>query len=265
MKRDLKKGDVFGKLTVLYEAEKFILPSGQTNRAFMCRCECGNEKVIRLLHLVRGRISSCGCIQGEHHGECKSLLYNVWRGMKNRCDSDTYINHNRYKDRGITVCDEWNKSYLTFKAWASANGWMEGLELDRKNNDGNYEPSNCRFVTPIVNANNKEATVMVFYDGKEQPFLPLLRELNIPELHHSTIRTRMQRGWSFMEAITIPIDRYPIRKGKISITQKKELSQRFINGEDANSLAREYGVSSRMVWTYVGQYKAGYFDKAIIV
>jgi hypothetical protein len=202
---NIEKGQRFGNLTVIEEAESKILPSRQKVRRFLCRCDCGKETIVLLLHLARGRIRSCGCLVGEKHGEAHSLLYNVWRGMKNRCYTDTYVDHHRYKDRGIAICEEWDKSYLAFKKWALENGWRHGLEIDRRNNDGNYEPSNCRFVTPVINANNRCVTFMIDYRGERKPFTEVLRERGIEPIHEAAIRGRIKRGWNPAEAIDTPI------------------------------------------------------------
>jgi hypothetical protein len=96
------------------------------------------------------------------HGDCAnngvSKIYNVWRKMRQRCER-TYSN--KYKShgaRGIAVCPEWH-DYLVFKEWALDNGYQAGLQLDRINNDGNYEPSNCRFVTCAENNRNRRDTI----------------------------------------------------------------------------------------------------------
>lgn len=203
-KLDIKNGTKFGKLTAIKEVERIKLPSGQYNRAFLCKCDCGNEKVIRLLHLVRGRIKTCGCLS-EHHNLSNKPLYRCWRSMKERCYLKSYINAERYSSRGIIVCDEWNNSFLTFKEWALENGYDPSLRIDRIDNNGNYQPNNCRFVTNQENVNNREMTFMVKYNGIEYAFMDVMRLKNINNLHHTTIRTRIKRGWNHDKAIDTPI------------------------------------------------------------
>lgn len=195
MKLIIENGQRFGNLTVIKESETLRLPSGQTNRTFECLCDCGNTTIIRLLHLVRGRIRSCGCISRIKNGESNTRIHKTWKAMIERVTLDNYINSNRYKARNIKVCDEW-KDYFTFKEWALKNGYQDNLQIDRIDNNGNYEPNNCRFVTNIENANNREITFYVTYEGKKWPLLQLLRHLNIPQIHHSTIRARIKRGWN---------------------------------------------------------------------
>lgn len=99
----------------------------------------------------------------------------------------------------------WKKSFTAFANWAMANGYQEGLQIDRINNNGNYEPQNCRFVPNIVNVNNREITFMINYNGLRVPFKDLLREKKIPETHEGAIRGRIRRGWNHQKAIDTPI------------------------------------------------------------
>lgn len=130
-----------------------------------CRCSCGEVKVVRSEHLKSGRIKSCGCFQSEGikqrretHGLSYHRLYNVYRHIINRCYDSKNISFKNYGGRGITVCDEWINDNTTFFSWAFANGYKDELQIDRINNDGNYEPTNCRFVTAKVNANNRRTS-----------------------------------------------------------------------------------------------------------
>lgn len=158
-------GTRYGKLTVIQDGKPIRLPSGQVNRTIECLCDCGRVKTIRVVHLVRSRISSCGWLMGEQHGESKSKLYNVWRGMKNRCYRPAYSEWHLYGGKGVKMCDEWRDSFICFRDWAKSNGWQHGLPIDRINGSGNYEPGNCRFVTPFENCCNTQLTIMVSYKG----------------------------------------------------------------------------------------------------
>ncbi len=90
-----------------------------------------------------------------HKGMSYSAIYNVWRCMKQRCNNPNASGYKNYGGRGISVCNEWEKSSEAFYDWALANGYAPGLQIDRIDNDGNYEPSNCRWVTPKENASNR--------------------------------------------------------------------------------------------------------------
>ena len=180
-----------------------ILPSGQKPRVAVCRCECGKIKNVLFLHLVRGRIKSCGCLTGESHGECGTTLYTTWRAMKNRV-SPKWKYHQHYYDKGITICRAWLK-FTTFKKWAIANGFKPGLLLDRINNSKGYYPNNCRFATDEISVGNRDVTIKVFYKGRERVLSQLCRELGYYESGYNTISARIRRGWDGEEAISTPI------------------------------------------------------------
>ena len=91
-------------------------------------------------------------------GDSHTRLYNIWRGMKQRCYYPSHQSYKHYGGRGITVCDEWLSSFINFHTWALANGYADHLTLDRIDPDGNYCPSNCRWVTWEVQAQNKRRT-----------------------------------------------------------------------------------------------------------
>lgn len=126
------------------------------NSMYKCDCDCGNTVVVSRPNLRNNHTKSCGCLSKETtstrsstHKMSKTKLYSVWNAMTNRCKKC-----NGYADRNITVCKEWEKSD-NFLNWAISNGYREGLTIDRINNDGNYEPNNCRWVDMIVQNNNK--------------------------------------------------------------------------------------------------------------
>lgn len=193
------KGTKYGKLTVICEGEKIRLPSGQTNRTLKCKCECGNIKDVRIMHLTRGRTVSCGCIVNTMNGESNTVVGKLYRSIKWRT-SKKYSERHIYYDRGINVCDEWLNDYMSFKKFCKQNGFKKGLQIDRIDNDKGYSPDNCRFVTPKENCNNRRVTFMVTYKGEEKSLNILLKELNYPN-KYGTVRTRILRGWSVEDAL----------------------------------------------------------------
>jgi hypothetical protein len=194
----------FGLLTIVKEVERLRLPCGQTNRAFLCKCDCGNEAVVRKSHLFNGRTTSCGCRGKGINGECLTPIYKVWNSIKTRTKPN-YFKSKDYYDKGVRVCDEWLNSYQEFKKFALANGFKKGLTIDRIDSNGNYEPSNVRFVTPKVNCNNRGNTFMVEYQGKKHSLRLLHEELKL-KIPIATIYTRIVKGgYTFEEAITKPI------------------------------------------------------------
>lgn len=95
-----------------------------------------------------------------------SRLYNIWRHMKQRCYNSNNKKYERYGKRGITVCEEWLNDFKAFYDWSMSNGYKDDLTIDRINNDGNYEPSNCRWVNLKTQANNRSTNILITHDGE---------------------------------------------------------------------------------------------------
>lgn len=147
----------YGRLTVVKRAESNR--HGQT--MWLCKCECGGTVTVLGTSLRQGATKSCGCLRREAtgtafrtHGMCTTLLYHVWSHMVSRCTNTRAHAYEHYGGRGITVCPEWRRPEQFLK-WAFENGYRRGLEIDRRDNDGNYTPENCRFVTRTVNVVNR--------------------------------------------------------------------------------------------------------------
>lgn len=131
-------------------------------RAALCQCECGTKKLVDVWQIANQVTRSCGCLVVDvasklalRHGEEGTRLYKIWHGIKCRCQTPSAGNYPRYGGRGIAVCDEWSNSYESFRDWAVGAGYADDLQIDRIDNNGNYEPSNCRWVKSVVNANNR--------------------------------------------------------------------------------------------------------------
>lgn len=159
-------GDVYGRLTVLHED----LPRTTKERYWICKCECGNLTRVAQSNLRRSKGSkttSCGCYRKEHiaaknventkHGMCSHPLYITYSCMIGRCYRPNDIAYKYYGGRGITVCDEWKNNAKAFLDWGLANGWKEGLTIDRIDSNKGYFPENCRFATMKQQAETRNA------------------------------------------------------------------------------------------------------------
>lgn len=172
MKRvEVKEGERYGRLTIIREVE----PAGSSHkrvRRFLCRCDCGNEIICRLPNLKSGTTKSCGCYRkfvSSNRRDCHHLqntrIYRIWCGMKRRCYNKNNEHFDRYGGRGIIVCDEWKTDFMNFYDWAMSNGYDDKLSIDRINNEGNYEPSNCRWANQKQQIVNSTATIKCSLGG----------------------------------------------------------------------------------------------------
>ncbi len=157
----------FGRLIALKRVD---IPGNRTK--WLCKCDCGNKKLLPLDSLTSGRGKSCGCIRKENtsklrkkHGYSrKTRLYNTWLNMRNRCNNPKSKSYKYYGGRGISVCEEW-EDFASFKSWAENNGYHSELTIDRIDVNGNYEPSNCKWSTKKEQANNTRKNVKTEIEG----------------------------------------------------------------------------------------------------
>lgn len=173
---------------------------------WLCRCDCGIWKVVRQANLSRGHTKSCGCWQrewstGRHstHRMSGTKLYGVWASMIARCTNPNSSSFARYGGRGIYVDSSWG-SFEVFMEWALGNGYAEGLHLDRRDNDGPYSATNCRFVTPLINGGNTRKNVRLSAFGESKTIAEWARDPRSCA-KPSLISSRIKSGWSHEQAI----------------------------------------------------------------
>lgn len=185
-------GKKFGKLTAIQFSHK----NKNRKTYWVFECECGNIKVLRTDTVKSGKVKSCGCIKKEQDivnlnrngskpnkynskGLSKHTLYHKWLGMKRRCYDIHDSHYNNYGGRGIEICEEWLYDFKKFFDWSIHNGWKDNLEIDRIDNNGNYEPNNCRYVTRKKNCNNRSTTRKITIDNTTLSISEWCNKINI--------------------------------------------------------------------------------------
>ena len=202
----------FGKLIVLGDADSYIEPSGRQRRIVTAKCDCGDVKNYRLEDLRSGATQSCGCLRNEQiikanttHGHASNGListeYRIWRGMKVRCENERSKYFNNYGARGVSIHDRWKDSFEQFYQDMGPRP-SKDHSLDRIDNNGNYEPSNCKWSTKKEQNNNKRNNTLVEYNGKIQTVAQWASEYN---LNYNTLFYRLARGCTPEEALTNPV------------------------------------------------------------
>lgn len=203
-----RTGEAFGKWKVLKDAPPFTKA-----RHALVECICGLQKLVSVRTLLLGTSTGCLYCRPQKHGLTRTgqkspPLLNVWASMIQRCENSKDKSFHNYGGRGISVCPEWHDFY-TFYQWALSSGWQKGIDLDREDNDGSYEPSNCRWVTRSRNNLNRRCSVRVTMpDGK----LVALMDLEPDVSRYRAIRLRMLKGLTYFESIKLPFDTKPPRR-----------------------------------------------------
>lgn len=191
--RDLT-GQKFNHLTAVKIAQRNPL-------YWECVCDCGNTTLVRPSNLTRGQVKSCGCIHhrgNPTHNQCYTRVYRIYAKILRRCFAKDDYAYSRYGGRGITMCEEWKNSFDEFSKWAYENGYNDTLTIDRIDNNGDYSPSNCRWVDVYTQANNKRNNNYITFEGRTQTLAQWCREVGVP---YKRTFYRISNGWSFEDAI----------------------------------------------------------------
>lgn len=175
------------------------------NAKWLCRCDCGTEKVILGQSLRSGATRSCACLSSEvasatsiTHGLSHTKLYKAWFGMLQRCENPSILHWRRYGGRGIKVCERWHD----FPNFINDMGERPtGCSIERIDNDGNYEPGNCRWATKIEQQNNMSTNRIIQLDGERMTLSQAARKFNIPK---HTAGSRIRSGWTIEAAFKTP-------------------------------------------------------------
>lgn len=189
-------GQRFGRWTVI---EKAPDKRKGSNMVWKCICDCGTVKYVNGAMLRTGETKSCGCYNSDvviqrntKHGKSNTRLYVIWSDMKDRTTRKNSENYYRYGARGIKVCDEWLNDFSTFEKWAIENGYNDKLTIDRIDNNGDYEPNNCRWADTTTQMNNTSRNKYIEYQGETHTLAEWCRML---KLNYDMVRGRIDRGW----------------------------------------------------------------------
>lgn len=191
-------GQRFGMLTAI----KMVGKNERNNALWLCMCDCGGECVRATVELRKRDNHSCGCMAKEHlrkmsdknitHEMTGSRIYGCYKGMMSRCYRPNDIHFPAYGGRGIIVCDEWKNNSKAFIDWALTNGYSDDLTIERIDVNGNYEPSNCKWIPMSEQYDNKQKNIMIEWNGEKHCAAYWSR---VTGINANTIRWRYKHGW----------------------------------------------------------------------
>ena len=180
-------GKTFNRLTVI----KRVYRNNSKKVYWKCRCVCGKETTVESSKLKGGYTKSCGCLNNENrnrhinelttHNMSNSKLFEVWCSMRRRCENRKDKAYKWYGAKGVKVCDEWQGEggFQNFYNWSIKNGYKENLSIDRIDFNGNYEPSNCRWITQKEQCNNTSRNIYIDYRGERKTLSELCEMYNL--------------------------------------------------------------------------------------
>lgn len=209
---DTVRKDLTGKRFGRLVATKWLRISPTSKMSiWLCCCDCGNEKEIQIGNLTSGHTRSCGCLNSEMtiarntiHGcggrRTKTKEFGVWLAMRQRCADPNAINYERYGARGIVVCDRWKTNFLAFLE--DMGKCPDGYTLERINNAGNYEPSNCKWATDFEQRTNRRDNRYVTFNGITLAAVAWDIKCGFPK---GTVRTRLFHKWPIEKIINQPV------------------------------------------------------------
>lgn len=196
-RKSYKPGQTIGHLTIKRELDR----DRWRHRRWLCRCGfCDKETIVTQSNL--GRQVGCSCRKGlGKHGFAKTPTYGAWVSMIQRCTNPNSLAYRDYGKRGISVCERWKLSFVSFLEDMGERPHDKDC-LDRLDSNKGYERSNCQWATMSEQAGNHRGVRMMTLDGKTQYLAQWARECG---LKYTTLRARLSLGWSFEDALRIPI------------------------------------------------------------
>lgn len=237
----IKIGERFGRLEVIAPAEKAL--SG--HRRWLCRCECGSERIVHQTSLRAGTTKSCGCLHTEDlirrntiHGHKKNGIispeYTLWLNIKQRCFNPKNKDYAIYGGRGIVLCDAWRDDFTAFLAGVGPKPICDKrMSLDRINSDLGYEPGNVRWVDAVVQARNRRSNYVITFCGRTKILIEWSEEAGI---NYGTLQSRLvESNWSVEEALLKPVGNKFLTSGQKALSLEHHLFNKF------NRLLSRYG------------------------
>ena len=230
----------FGKLIVVKEVDRVECPDGlnktRWRRRFLCKCDCGNEKIIRMMALSTGHAKSCGCLRWKHNHTqtgIHSPTYSTWSHMTTRCTNEKHNAYHNYGGRGITICTRWQGENGFINFLDDMGVRPQGMTLDRyPDTNGNYEPDNCRWATHYEQSRNKRKNIWIEYNGKKMVQTDWAHKLNID---YGTLNYRL-KNWSLEEAMQKNTVTNYRRLTKEEISQIKSLLNQGYLGKEVSRM-----------------------------
>lgn len=200
-------GQKFGRLVALYKLHNYH----KTGSYWLCCCKCGNLAEVYLGSLRSGATNSCWCLHTEKmkdiftkHGKTNTRPYKIWKCMTQRCNNKRNNDYKYYGGRGIKICDEWLNDFMNFYNWAIANGYNDNLTIDRIDVNGNYEPSNCRWVNQKTQARNRRNNLNYTINGEAHCLKEwcILLSIDYKKAHRRLYRDK----WSIEKALELEVE-----------------------------------------------------------
>lgn len=223
----------YGKLTPVEYVGVY-----KNRSSWLCKCDCGNETIVSATKILSGHTKSCGCLKIKYSIENKRM-FQIWCNMHKRCKRNDQRDSKYYFGKGVKVCQDWDV-YENFQSWAFENGYADNLTLDRIDSKGNYEPSNCRWITMAEQQRNKSNCYYVTINGVQKTLSEWAREIGIPR---ETLRYRVEKN--------LPVNKLLAKS--MAKEQKKEVVQISPTSEVVNKwdsiteAAKDLGVAFNTV------------------
>lgn len=201
-------GQRFGRLLVVSRAPNHKQPNGRQRTALNVICDCGKAPIVQGGSLTSGNTKSCGCLRSEMwtetittHGKSNTATYKVWCGIRKRCFNPADQAFDNYGGRGITLCARWQ----TFENFLADMGErpFKAAQIDRQDNNGNYEPGNCKWSTASEQARNRRNNIMITINGETKCLLDWVLHYGVVDYATASARIR-QLKWEPKRAVTEP-------------------------------------------------------------